>query len=509
MHTKPTYEELEQKVRELEQEAATRTRTDEAIRESEEKYRALFDESRDAIYITSREGKFLDVNRALLELFGYTREEMVDKINVREIYADPDDRDKFQQEIELKGSVRDYEEKFRKKNGAQMDCLLTSTVRQSTDGTILGYQGIIRDVTEHRRAEKAHRESEARYRAVVEDQTELICRFLPDKTITFVNEAYCRYFAKKQEELIGHTFTPLIPEEDYAKVEKRFASLSPKNPVVTYEHRVLAPNGEIQWQQWTNRMVLDEHGQLIEFQSVGRDITKRKLMEQALKNSSEKIKLFAYSVSHDLKSPAIGIYGLTKLLHKHSRNILDEKAKNYCDQILKAAEQIADLVEKINIYISTEETPLSIRRVKLKEILDTVRDEFSAQLNIRQIKWSQPERVPEIKVDRLAILRVLRNLVDNALKYGGDELSEITIGYEGSDEHHILSVCDDGVAIKSEDSQKIFGPFQRHETSRGVKGTGLGLSIVKEITEQHGGKVWMKSGEDKGITFYLTISKRL
>jgi signal transduction histidine kinase len=117
--------------------------------------------------------------------------------------------------------------------------------------------------------------------------------------------------------------------------------------------------------------------------------------------------------------------------------------------------------------------------------------------------------VPEIKVDRLAILRVLRNLVDNALKYGGDELSEITIGYEGSDEHHILSVCDDGVAIKSEDSQKIFGPFQRHETSRGVKGTGLGLSIVKEIAEQHGGKVWMKSGEDKGITFYLTISKRL
>ncbi|UCG66597.1 MAG: sensor histidine kinase, partial [Deltaproteobacteria bacterium] len=63
--------------------------------------------------------------------------------------------------------------------------------------------------------------------------------------------------------------------------------------------------------------------------------------------------------------------------------------------------------------------------------------------------------------------------------------------------------------IKSEDSQKIFGPIQRHETSRGVKGTGLGLSIVKEITEQHGGKVWMKSGEDRGITFYLTISKRL
>ena len=88
---------------------------------------------------------------------------------------------------------------------------------------------------------------------MVEDQTELICRFLPDKTITFINEAYCRYFGKKQEDLVGHTFTPLITEEDRAKVEKHLASLSPANPVATHEHRVLAPNGEIQWQHWTNR----------------------------------------------------------------------------------------------------------------------------------------------------------------------------------------------------------------------------------------------------------------
>ena len=368
MANKPTYEELEQRVKELERESIERKKTEEVIRESEEKYRTLFNESRDAIYITTREGKFLDVNRALLELFGYSGKEMIGKFNVRKIYVYSGDRDKFQQQIEKKGSVRDYEVKFCKKNGTEMDCLLTSTVRRSTDGNILGYQGIIRDVTEYKRAEKALRESEARYRAIVEDQTELIYRFLPDGTMTFVNEAYCRYFGKKQEELIGHTFMPLIPDEDHVKVKNHLDSLSPKNPVVTYEHRVIAPNGEIHWQQWTNRMVLDEQGRLIEFQSVGRDITERKLIEEALKNSSEKIKLFAYSVSHDLKSPAIGIYGLTKLLHKHCRDILDEKAKNYCDQILKAAKQIAALVDEINVYISTKETPMNIERVKLKEI---------------------------------------------------------------------------------------------------------------------------------------------
>jgi len=154
MSKKPTYEELEQRVKELKREAAELKRAEEAIRKGEEKYHMLFDESRDAIYITSREGKFLDVNRALLELFGYSREEMIDKLNVREIYVYPGDRDKFQQEIEKKGSVRDYEVKFCKKNGTEMDCFLTGTVRRSNEGSIFGYQGIIRDVTERKRIER-------------------------------------------------------------------------------------------------------------------------------------------------------------------------------------------------------------------------------------------------------------------------------------------------------------------------------------------------------------------
>jgi PAS domain S-box-containing protein len=509
MPAKPTYEELEAKARDLERKAAEHKVSEEVIHESEQKYRTLFNDSRDAIYITSREGEFLDVNPALLKLLGYTREEMIDKINVRNIYVDPVDRDRFQREIERKGSVRDYEVKFCKKNGAEMDCLLTSTVRRSPDGTVLGYQGIIRDVTARKRAERALQESEARYRAIVEDQTELICRFLPDGTLTFVNDAYCNYFGKKREDFIGHTFMPLIPEEDHEKLEDHFTSLSPRNPVATHEHRVIGSHGEIRWQQWTNRMVLDDEGRLIEFQSVGRDITERKLMEEVLKSSSEKIKQFAYSVSHDLKSPAIGIHGLTKLLHKRCRHLLDEKSKDYCDRILKAAEQISALVEQINVYIKTSETPMKIQTVTLQEIFETVRGEFSGQLDDRRIRWVQPKTVPNIRGDRISILRVLRNLVDNALKHGGDELTEIRLGYEGSDEYHMLSVSDDGVAINSEDSEKIFGPFQRQEASTGVAGSGLGLAIVKEIAGQHGGTVSVKSGPEKGASFYVSISKHL
>jgi PAS domain S-box-containing protein len=145
---------LQESIKELQREAAELRRSDEAIWEGEEKYRTLFDESRDAIYITSRDGKFLDVNRAMLELFEYTKEEMIDTLNVEKIYAYPGDRVTFQVDIETKGSVRDYEVKFRKKNGLEMDCLLTGSVRHSSTGRILGYQGIIRDVTEQRRIER-------------------------------------------------------------------------------------------------------------------------------------------------------------------------------------------------------------------------------------------------------------------------------------------------------------------------------------------------------------------
>jgi diguanylate cyclase (GGDEF)-like protein/PAS domain S-box-containing protein len=151
--------------------------------------------------------------------------------------------------------------------------------------------------------------AEARYRAIVEDQTELICRFLSDWTLTFVNEAYCRYFNKRPEELIGTSFMPLIPKADHENVKKNISALNIKNPIMTHEHRVIAPDGSICWQQWTNRAVFDKGGNLIEYQAVGRDITRRKqaeeklaLLNKELLKSNKKLQLSA------LRDPQTGLY---------------------------------------------------------------------------------------------------------------------------------------------------------------------------------------------------------
>ena len=239
------------------------------------------------------------------------------------------------------------------------------------------------------------------------------------------------------------------------------------------------------------------------------DATERKRAQQALRENFEKLKFFAYSVIHDLKSPTIGIYGLTQLLHKHYKDALDERGKSYCDQILKASLHIAALIEKINVYIATKESPLRIEKTNIKEILRIVRDEFSPRLALRQIKWLEPDAMVEIEADKLSILRVFTNFVDNALKYGGEDLSEIKIGYEESEDFHTLSVSDNGAGIRKKDRERIFLAFRRGDTYETVEGVGLGLAIVAEIAERHGGIVWTEFREDTWTTFYISIAKHL
>ncbi|RPJ52492.1 MAG: PAS domain S-box protein, partial [Methanobacteriota archaeon] len=132
-------------------------------------------------------------------------------------------------------------------------------------------------------------EVEKRYHAVVEDQTELISRFLPDGTHVFVNEAYCRYFGKRKEEIIGHRFVPDLPEADRQRIKEHFAALSPNVPVLTIEHRIVMPDGEIRWQQWTDRAFFDRSGRIVEYQSVGRDVTDRKHAEEEIQRSYQRL----------------------------------------------------------------------------------------------------------------------------------------------------------------------------------------------------------------------------
>lgn len=362
------------------------------------------------------------------------------------------------------------------------------------------------------------------------------------------NAAFESYIGRPRTEVIGRTVYDIAPKELADLYHEADQALFQTPGVQRYEAQVRYADGSFHEVFFTKGTFTDLEGKVAGLVGVMLDITERRRVEQeleryhdhledlvaertaelarandqltteieerrraeaALQAASEKLKFFAYSVAHDLKSPAIGIHGLTKRLSRHTRDVLDDKGKLYCDQILRVSEHIAALVDKVNVYISAKEARLSIEKVNVGEILQMLKEEFSAQLSLRRIDWRVPETTIEVNADRLCLMRAFRNFVDNSLKYGGERLTRIVMSYEESEDFHIFSVSDDGKGLKAEDCEKIFGVFQRNETSRGVEGAGLGLTIVREIAARHGGSVWVEPRTRKGTTFYLSIARQL
>ncbi|XCN73630.1 MAG: ATP-binding protein [Candidatus Electrothrix aestuarii] len=228
-----------------------------------------------------------------------------------------------------------------------------------------------------------------------------------------------------------------------------------------------------------------------------------------LEETSEQVKRFAYTMAHDLKNPTIALCGLTSRLRANYNHILDEKGKNSCDQILKSSRQLATLIDNINTYILTQNQQLKLEKVQLTDLAQDIKEEFSAPLTQQQVELTASAILPAIKADRLALLRVLRNLIQNALKYGGEHLDTIEVRYAKSDKFHILSVKDNGIGIPAGEQEKIFAFLEQGTNSPKLEGFGFGLAIVQEIAEQHGGRAWCEPGKRAGVEFFISISKEL
>jgi len=169
---------------------------------------------------------------------------------------------------------------------------------RAEDGVIRGVFGVALDITDRVRAESALRTSEMRYRAVVENQMDLVCRYLPDLTLTFVNEAYCDYFNQSRSELIGVNFRDHLPPEELTVLEAHLQSLTPARPTGTIEHRVYNGIGEVRWIQWKDQAFFDSHGRLTELQSVGRDITQWRYAQAEL---NQRVNLLAIAQQVDVE----------------------------------------------------------------------------------------------------------------------------------------------------------------------------------------------------------------
>jgi PAS domain S-box-containing protein len=507
---------LKQANEQLSAEIAERQHTELALRQSEEQFRRVFNEAPIGMSLENLDYRFIRVNRALCAMLGYTESELM-ALKCSDI-VHPDDSKQEQPYFEqlLQGKIDSYqlEQRLLKKNQQILWVNVTTIVLRDEAGQVLYILGMTEDITERKQTEEALRQSEQQFRAIVEDQTELICRFKPDRTLTFVNGAYCRYFGKQHSELIGHRFDPEIPQDDQELVTQSFRSLSIEQPIVTYEYRVILPSGEIRWQQWTDRAMFDELGNLIEFQAVGRDITQLKQAEaeilKALEKERELSELrssFMSLVSHEFRTPLTTIQSSAELLERYNKRLSEEKKHNHLIRIQSAVRRMTQLLDDVLTIGKAEAGKLRFEPVPMdlvafcSSIVETMQISAGSQPKLAFVIQGE---CTNVRMDEKLLAHIVTNLLSNAIKYsphGGTIQFDLVCTGESA----VFRIRDSGIGIPQKDVEQLFESFMRASNVGSIPGTGLGLAIVKKCVDLHGGNISIDSEVGVGTTFTVTL----
>jgi PAS domain S-box-containing protein len=360
---------------------------------------------------------------------------------------------------------------------------------------------------------------EASYRAIVEDQLDLICRFRADGKLTFVNGAYARFFGKKRQELIAQRFVLNelgIPARDGQGKLPDTAS---------FEHELISADGQRVTHLWTHRAIKDSAGNVIEFQAVGHDITVRKEAEAALMRAKEAAESadrakseFLAVVSHEIKTPINGVIGFAKLLRDTP---LTSEQRNFVEMIgssgLTLEALISDILDMSKIEagkIEIEHAPFALRRSVDEVIAFFTPKARAAGL---QLEAKIDPDIPEVvNGDPNRLRQILVNLVGNAIKFTEKGTVCVSLScargglVDGANNREVrlfFAVSDTGIGIPADKVGLLFRPFSQVDTSASRRrgGTGLGLIISKRLCELMGGAISVESEAGRGSTFRFTI----
>ena len=466
-------------------------RVEQSLRESEEQYRSLFESSKDAIFLLENT-RFKKCNSQAVVLFGCKKmKEIVGRSLIDFSPVMQPDRisseQKGQEKISaaLGGNTQVFDWLFTRLDGTPV--FSEVTLNRVTIGEKTFLQAIVRDISERKRAEDALKKSERTYRTVVEDQTELISRFRPDGTQIFVNEAYCQYFKKSREDLIGKKFFPRIPAEDHRKVREHFASLKKENPSAIDTHRVIMPDGSVRWQRWSDRAIFDKKGTIVEYQSVGQDITEQKRAEDALALACQKMNLLSSITRHDILNQLTVLSGYLALSEEFAS---DEKLLGFIKKEATATERINQQITFTKHY-----QDIGIQAPQWQNVHDTVIS-AAALLDMRSVDVQVPFSNIEIYADPL-LGKVFYNLLENAVRHGHNT-SVVQFSYHENGDSLTIVCEDNGGGIDRETKKHLF--------KRGYgKNTGFGLFLIREILSITGITIDENGEFGRGARFEITV----
>jgi PAS domain S-box-containing protein len=491
-----------------------RKRAEGALRESEEKFRNLVEQSLQMLVIL-QDGRIVFANRQAEEFGQYTRAELL-AMSPEEVLQlfHPEDRPLIAQRMRERLAGKDvpsrYEVRFIRRDGeVRWGDMFASLVHYQGR---LALQAMFVDITDRKRIEKAIQENEEKYRTLIEMSPDAIL-IHDEGRILYANPATAQLFSvSNSNDLIGKDpFTVIHPD---SHAIGRAIAQETMGGITTppTEILVIRRDGML--------LTVEGRGRRIQYQGktavelILRDVTERKKADQQLKEYAENLKranedleLFVHIATHDLQESIRGVVTFSQILLTQCRDGICLSPEDYLRRIERAGLRMHTLVNDLRTYsgVGMARKPWEI--VDMEDVFSIAVDNF--QLIIRDTRaLITHDPLPTVRAERTRMIHLLQNLIDNALKFRREGVvPKIHVSAEAfpQEGRWKFALQDNGIGIAPEYFGKIFLLFERLHGRETYPGTGLGLALCKRIVEEHGGRIWVESEIDKGSTFYFTL----
>jgi len=490
-----------------------RRKREEMLRASEEDFRNLFEHVACGVFISSKEGKFLNTNRALLDMLGYDNKDEFLNIDIaNDLYVRPEERQKFKKMIERDGRVIDYEVEFKRKDGRTVPVLLTGHVRYDQQGNVIGYEGLNLDITRRKLMERQLKEAHDFINKIIQSSPNAITATDMKGNILIWNRAAEETIGYKAADVIGKmNIQKIYPDEMARKVMQmlRKPERGGVGRLNAYPMVYVRQDGAVTEGHLSAAIIYDSSGK--EIATVGSfvDLKERLEMERALRRTQEQLlqseKLAAMGrltsqIAHELNNPLYGIMNTLELLKTEISP--QSKRRKVLEMALSETVRLSDLLRKMLSFSRPDQEEK--QAVDLNTVLDEILmlHEKQLQENDVKIKTSFAKTLPQISASKDQLRQVFLNLVANARDAMPDG-GTLRVTTAADPENVRIEIADSGIGIKEEHLKKIFDSF--FTTKDSITGVGLGLSVCYGFIKDHGGDIQVKSKVDSGTTFTITF----
>jgi len=490
-----------------------RKRFDKDLKESEEKYRNLFERVRHGLFISTKEGRFLDCNQAMWGVLGYQEKEEFLKIDIaKDLYANPEDRKTFQGLVEKLGFVKDFEVEFKKKNGQRITVLLTADAKKDEKGRVVGYEGINIDISDRKKMERELKEANEFLMNLIEDSVDGIIVTDMKGDILIFNKGAENLLDYKAEEVvrkmnIRSIYQPGVAKEVMEKLRSPDFGGTGKLTSFPIFHR--KKEGELIEGDLSASIIYDEKGNEIASIGIFKDLRERLRIERELQKMQEALlqseKLAAMGrltsqVAHELNNPIYGIMNTLELLKTEIPP--ESKRRRILELSLSETQRLSEMLRNMLSFSKPEEEKR--RPIKINELIEGILLVMEKQMKESNIKveTSLDPNISEIMASTNQMRQVMLNIFKNA-KEAMPKGGTLTVKTVMEGDKILLHLKDTGTGIPEEIRDKVFEAF--FTTKQKVKGVGLGLSVCYGIIKDHGGEIKVESEEGKGATFIITL----